>query len=71
MKLLGKKELFSWNYVNFIEEILVVCSSSMVFFFIGIAIENTVGLVQAVALISMCYFAEKECLWIFMQSHKK
>ena len=53
-----KKEIFSWNYVTFSEETGGLFKQHDIFV-IGIATENTVGLVQAVVHISICYFAEK------------
>ena len=69
LKLEEKKEIFSWNYVNIIEEILVVCSSSRVFLLLELQLKILLALYRQLYLIPSAILLKKD-VWIFMHNMK-
>ena len=66
-----KKEIFSWNYVKFIEEILVVCSSSMVFLLMELQPKIPLALYRQLYTFPSAILLKKGCLNFYVQHENK
>ena len=71
LKLEEKKEIFSWNYVNIIEEILVVCSSSRVFLLLELQLKILLALYRQLYLIPSAILLKKDVYDFYAQHENK
>ena len=66
-----KKEIFSWNYVQFSEETLVVCSSSMIFLLLELQLKILLALYRQLYTFPSAILLKKGCLNFYAQHENK